>query len=523
MTDVQANLFKLRHGVNPQDIANIFLNGKDAAHGLVKELNEVDDLLRKGVISEVEGARMGREAIGRHAEAVAPPQELSKGRDWIKELVEGIAGANRHVLIEGESGSGKSFMTRNIAFQRAQRGEEVNVLDPHNPENWKGVKEVFTRDTAKDFAGMMLDTLRSREKENVEAKARGEAIDFKPITFALSDFAAVAKEFPKIKDVLQTVLTEGRKFNIAVLAETAGFNAEEIGAGTQAMRRNFAQKLQMNAPGPGQPERTARIGGETFATPDLSGTQNRYDPNIVRYRSTAPPEAPPPPARSKAGDIALGALDSMRGMLGGIGGPLVGAGLDAFTGMRKAQKQADDLNKLGDTAGAAAAQLTAFVPAIAATGVAFGALTSAIDASVQKYGEVSPEVAQAQANAEIMHTLGDIQRGQEHGADLARYVESQARMQEKFEEAKMKFLSKIMPIIEAIFEFLGDIMEAFGGLSVLAEQIVNPLNSIAGSAVESVAIQRDARFEDDRKKDPTSILFDDDDGTDRRGVRVPGL
>lgn len=679
---VQGQLFRLRHGVDPQALARVFLNGGDAANALVANLREINSLVGRGEIGQAERLQLVREEANKAATdtAGAAPQPATGGRDWMRDLIEGIAGANRHVLIEGQSGSGKSLMTQEIAFQRAQRGEEVNVLDPHKPETWKGVKEVFTRDTAQDFAKVMLDTLRSREKQGIEAKARGETVDFKPVTFALSDFAAIAKEFPKVKDVIQTVLTEGRKFNIAVLAETAGFNAAEVGGGTAAMRRNFAQQLQMNAPGPGRPERTARIGGETFVTPDLSHTQGQVDPSIVRYKPTAPPPPPPEPEvkpfdprveatrrreaerrravvdaeyerqygdTDRAGRVAdqlLDLADQFRGALGGLGGVLVGSVLDVVGAVRRAQVEVVQKTRQhellaeatstipsprpaaapaptpvtteappaapqaapspaataaqGSPAPAVAPQATvdqetprtraqrrfaelnpdqAQAPAlpqvqlppvvppapaqapptippapakapptvppgpttqpqvrppqppqvppaatgapqvpttprptggatqasppapataeVAATGaaeaaaagegasaigglaaaagpatvaiVAIGAAAKAaavvigeLDRAAERYGEYSPEVAQAQAMVEIRREMNNMRRAQESGTDLARYVQAQGQLQENFEEIKIKLLMAVAPLITTMAQTLNMILEA---------------------------------------------------------------
>lgn len=256
----------------------------------------------------------------------------------MKELVDGIAGANRHILIEGGSGSGKSLVARDIAFQRAQKGEEVNVLDPHKPETWKGVGQVFAREAGADFGKLMLETLRSREAASVEANAKGEKIDFKPITFAMSDFAAIAKDFPQLKAAMQTVMTEGRKFNIAVLAETAGFNASEIGAGTEAMRRSFGKKLMMSgADDPNDPFKfKGALDGEKVRTADLSSriTDNPdlFDPSIVRYKAAAPP--PPPPEPTNRIEDSLKLLNEIGQAIGGTFGQLVSIASDITTKLR---------------------------------------------------------------------------------------------------------------------------------------------------------------------------------------------
>lgn len=559
--------------------------------------------------------------------------------EWLKSLISPDPGTNPHVLMEGQSGSGKSVATRHIAMERMRLGHDVHVLDPHTPESWGGAKQVFQGESAgTEAAKFMEDLLKSRIAERQDALNKGlRAPDFKPVSVVLSDFAAIAKNTPALQEIIKQMLTEGRKFNIAVLADTTALTGAESGIkGINNVLANFRQKARFYAPTDEDPQRRVRIGGtggEQFPVPNLPDYKEKVDYSLVKptsetgvaqevgaaamarrlfeqekykaeveakvdelrsqtaegqlaaakaarkaqveidderqrllelearaalaavrkqqaaaeaaiptaevafdpkaeaqkrvdaerkreaiedeYKKMKPQEFKKPKG---AVDIGLDVAESMRGAIGGAFGSLAGAALDVTHGVRTGMKEAAAATELGDAAGAAAAKMGMLVPAVGAAVVAFGAITGALDESVKRYAEVSPVVAQAQAQAEIKNVLNDIRRGQEHGSELARYVRSQAEMQQKFEDAKMKLLVKLAPVIEAIFGTLGDIMDAvsvLGNLTSIFDVIAAPLNSIASSASESVSMQRDDRFPD--AEDPTEVLFKN--GKD--GIQVP--
>lgn len=225
--------------------------------------------------------------------SVAPPP--APPRDWIKDLVDGIAGANRHVLLEGQSGSGKSSLARHVAFERMAQGEEVHVVDPgHGAAQWKGAASVFGMDTAgSDAANFMKDVLRQRKEEKEAAAKRGEQMgqeDFKPMTIVFSDFKKLLQDTPKLANELNAMLTEARKFNIAILAETTSMSGIK---GVASMRENFAQQMRLYGPTATEPGRRAETNTEEFTVPNLPDYKDRFDPNIIR--PPAPPSPPPPP------------------------------------------------------------------------------------------------------------------------------------------------------------------------------------------------------------------------------------
>ena len=102
------------------------------------------------------------------------------------------------------------------------------------------------------------------------------------------------------------------------------------------------------------------------------------------------------------------------------------------------------------------------------------------------YGEYDPAIAQAQAQAEMRKVLGDMRRAEEASGELAAFVEAQSQMQDRWEDLKVKIMTKIVPVVTGILEVLG--------------------------ALFGLASKRDA---DEELKDPTTILLGNQ-------VEVPG-
>lgn len=204
--------------------------------------------------------------------------------------MQGIEGANRHVLIEGQSGSGKSLLTRHIAFERMGRGEDVYAVDPHNPEAWGGAKGVFQGEAAgAEAASFLRKLLEERKAEASTAKLEGRIPQFEAVTVAFSDFARLIKDSPQLQQELKTTLTEARKFNIAIIADTTAMTGAATGIkGIVDVINNFAQKVKLYAPSAGTPQRTAQVGGDTFQTPQLPDYKDRIDLGLVKPY-TAPP------------------------------------------------------------------------------------------------------------------------------------------------------------------------------------------------------------------------------------------
>ena len=210
----------------------------------------------------------------------------------MKSLISPAEGVNPHVLLEGQSGSGKSLAARHIAFERMRQGQEVNVIDTHTPEMWGGAKQVFQGATAgTEAADFLRKALESRKEQKAEALSKGEQPDFKPMTVVFSDFARLMKDTPQLGVEFATLLTEARKFRISIIADTTALTGASSGIkGIQDVLQNFGQKVKFYAPTPQGEPRRAEVGGEVFPTPQLPEYKERIDYSLIR-----PPAPPPPP------------------------------------------------------------------------------------------------------------------------------------------------------------------------------------------------------------------------------------
>ncbi len=190
---------------------------------------------------------------------------------------------------------------------------------------------------------------------------------------------------------------------------------------------------------------------------------------------------------------------------------------------------ASSVGKFGSAISAVGEQLAVanpviggFVKGVGMAGEALGALMSAIDKTVEKYGEYSPEIAQAQAIAEIRETMGDLARSQEAATELARYVEARSELQQKIEDIKVKLLMKITPAVTMIVELLEAIMPSGQGIETAITALLSPLETL-GNAVGDIAnVQREDRIP--AVEDPTTQLTSTHFGQgDASGRWVPNL
>lgn len=324
------------------------------------------------------------------APPVAPPSTTPPATiDFMKSLISPAQGANPHVLLEGQSGSGKSLAAKHIAFERMKQGQDVHVVDTHTPEAWGGAKQVFqgpNKQAGEEVAEFLRSTLESRKAESSAAKLRGEQPDFKPMTVVFSDFARLMKDVPQLGVEFATILTEARKFKISIVADTTSLTGASSGIkGIQDVLQNFGQKVKFYAPtAQGDPRRAEVEGAGTYDTPQLPEYKERVDYSLVK-----PPKPPPPPPPPSFDPVALarkriereeqmaavdaeyaklkpqvnkGAFDavveiaeSLRGTIGGTFGRVVGAILDITARLRNVRAKAAQAKNQQDRAEAATA------------------------------------------------------------------------------------------------------------------------------------------------------------------------
>lgn len=222
--------------------------------------------------------------------------------------------------------------------------------------------------------------------------------------------------------------------------------------------------------------------------------------------------APEAEAAKEADELIKGRI---KGVIGGIG--------DFIT--KRASANTDPsvpLAALGDAASSAGEYLGSFGYLVIGAGEslkAFSTVMQALDATSKRYGEYSPEIAQAQAVAEVQQTMGDLRRAQEVGPELAKYLIAQSDLQQHFEDSKAKFIAKITPIITRILEVVDMAVTSGEGIQNAILSLLKPLGEIFGI---SQTIREENR---PLPKDPTeTILFDDMFQTAGTGTKDdPGL
>lgn len=185
----------------------------------------------------------------------------------------------------------------------------------------------------------------------------------------------------------------------------------------------------------------------------------------------------------------------------------------AVAGMGESAKKFGDqvlyvapaLGILASTAGEAATSLAKFM--------------DVLDQRVNKYAEMNPQIAQAQAINEIKQTMGDLRRAQESGPQLARYLQLQGEMQQKFEDIKIKILLKILPIVNAIGTIMEKLVPSGEGIEQAITALHAPFAALVAVANMIANIQEDANRPEIH--DPTDLIINLQTGQPGPGLAVP--
>jgi hypothetical protein len=125
---------------------------------------------------------------------------------------------------------------------------------------------------------------------------------------------------------------------------------------------------------------------------------------------------------------------------------------------RFAEATGDALSKLGDNALLSWNVLGFFASTVGAATQALAGFMHALDGFAERYGAYSPQVATAQALADVTQTLGELRRAQEVGPALAQYVQASSSLQQKYEDAKANIMARMTPVIIAAMERLEQLL-----------------------------------------------------------------
>lgn len=202
-----------------------------------------------------------------------------------------------------------------------------------------------------------------------------------------------------------------------------------------------------------------------------------------------------------------GALHRAKG--GPIGGALTaGAASFATSAVSADSDPSEPLAKLGEAASLAGQMIPGLGTAAVVAGEAlkgFAALMKALDQTADKYGQYNPEIASAQAVAEIHETMGDFRRSQQVGKEMAEYVMARSDMQQKFEDTKIKLMQKIVPIVVKMLKVGEGLMPVVEGVASIVAILIDPVGEIMKGIQKLVGAEEDKNRE--KIEDPAQQLF----------------
>lgn len=153
--------------------------------------------------------------------------------------VELPAMSNSHVLVVGETTTGKSGVLREVIKRREGM---VIVCDPHYrpgawPANVKEIVGVASRyDCVEDLMNWLGDELRRR----IDRRAAND-VDFQPITVAMDEQPDLNKKVAaEALDMWKDIVRQGAKYNLFVIMGSQSYLVKDMGLeGESSVLRNF--------------------------------------------------------------------------------------------------------------------------------------------------------------------------------------------------------------------------------------------------------------------------------------------
>jgi hypothetical protein len=124
---------------------------------------------------------------------------------------------------------------------------------------------------------------------------------------------------------------------------------------------------------------------------------------------------------------------------------------------------------------------------------AMGQFMRAVDAQVDRYSGLEPNLAVATALGELSVTLQDFRRAREISPDLIRYVQARTELQNRFEDTKIKLLERIVPPLTDMMETLNRIWPVidagFQSATAIVQGVFNVVDMLTGigTAVQGIA------------------------------------
>lgn len=215
--------------------------------------------------------------------------------------------------------------------------------------------------------------------------------------------------------------------------------------------------------------------------------------------------------------IVMAVMEAVKGLRDGAMAATRGLGNLAVMAASPDANPAMMVQNIGEGTKAVSDKLLYVNPALSVFGSVIGEATTqvgrfmdAVNQRANQLAEFSPQIAQAQALAEVQQTMGELRRAQEAGPELARYIQMQGDLQHKFEDIKIKVLIKILPIVTAIGTAVEKAMAAGDDIASVLTKIALPMELLATLMARWLNMQ-----ENERDIDPTSLVLQNPGPLDR--------
>lgn len=138
----------------------------------------------------------------------------------------------------------------------------------------------------------------------------------------------------------------------------------------------------------------------------------------------------------------------------------------------------EPLTALGASARSTGAELTKWgngmgiiLEGVGAAAENFGRLLNNLNQMADRYASVNPNIAVAEAQAEVAMLLGDIRRGQQAAPELTRYIQARTEIQQKYEDMKIAYMERLLPLVNTVLEYISEHMPN-------KEQVEGTLNNL---------------------------------------------
>jgi hypothetical protein len=165
--------------------------------------------------------------------------KVSKGsKQWFTALVDGAV----HILIIGETGSGKSVAAKAILTARAKRGEDIIILDPHaRPNTWSGLDAVGK---GRDYQAIeqMISILQLELDRRYKEYSADDNYNPKRLNIFVDEVPSIASYCESWQEFFTVISCEARKVNMSLICLSQSRLVDMLGIkGRSDIRENFSE------------------------------------------------------------------------------------------------------------------------------------------------------------------------------------------------------------------------------------------------------------------------------------------